>query len=136
MKITKDQINALLYKFEQRMKEFSADREKKVRENFKPNAAQKKILELNTKYLALRKQEEELDTQLKVLCKREDIYTYLYSGDDAVERQTSKFINEEVSRLPHMPNIRDIKNDLILSQMDASFDVENWMKQMEEKYLK
>ena len=124
-KLTKDQVNALMRKLDKQIQLKRDALAKEISDNFSLNTNQKKLIELAEKYQSLNQEMHRIVVKFDRLKDKNTPSFYISNSlDYLVTGLKNQAIKSALASTEF--DIQQIKDNLILSSIDANFDVEKW----------
>lgn len=143
-KLTKQEVNAIAGKLHRDLEEKLRLEKLRAIHEYIPSpeylefqANLKKIQDIHDKKQALDKEKDALGKRLNNILDGLGIsrsyYSWWDSKGESFDEQLEKIIKAEV-RIPSVPSIEELKDDITIAAIDSDFNVEDYLRSQLEKY--
>lgn len=133
-KLNKQEVAAVASKLHRELLKVAEEKRKQVMEHYVPSETYSKVKELLEKRDSLQAEIEQIADQLKkVNIKVNEVSPFFIYRDDSKEEILNRILSDEC-KVPTVPSIEDLKDEVTIAAIDDSFDTLSFIENQIAKF--
>lgn len=133
-KLNKQEVAAVASKLHRELLKVAEEKRKQVMEHYVPSETYSKVKELLEKRDSLQAEIEQIADQLKKInIKVNEVSPFFIYRDDSKEEILNRILSDEC-KVPTVPSIEDLKDEVTIAAIDDSFDTLSFIENQIAKF--
>lgn len=133
-KLNKQEVAAVASKLHRELLKVAEEKRKQVMEHYVPSETYSKVKELLEKRDSLQAEIEQIADQLKKINKEvNEVSPFFIYRDDSKEEILNRILSDEC-KVPTVPSIEDLKDEVTIAAIDDSFDTLSFIENQIAKF--
>ena len=133
-KLNKQEVAAVASKLHRELLKVAEEKRKQVMEHYVPSETYSKVKELLEKRDSLQAEIDQIAIQLKKINKEvNEVSPFFIYRDDSKEEILNRILSDEC-KVPTVPSIEDLKDEVTIAAIDDSFDTLSFIENQIAKF--